>query len=114
MQRHLAAFETLDAHARARGLALAAAAGGLALAGTDATADAHALLARAGVVGDIAELHRPVSCFISLLLVDDANEMLNLGNHAANRRGVLQLGNPADIVEREADQRRRVRERGAG
>ena len=32
MQRHLAAFEALDAHAGTRGLALAAAAGGLALA----------------------------------------------------------------------------------
>src|SRR3954447_21388389 len=61
MQRHLAALEALDAHARTRGLALAAAARSLALARTDATADAHALLARAGVVGDIAELHRPVS-----------------------------------------------------
>src|SRR5712664_1171331 len=36
MQRHLAAFKALDAHAGARGLALAAAAGGLALARTDA------------------------------------------------------------------------------
>src|SRR3954452_8221266 len=61
MQRHLAALEALDSHARTRGLALAAAARSLALAGTDATADAHAFLARAGVVGDIAELHRPVS-----------------------------------------------------
>src|SRR5262249_20433143 len=59
MHRHLAAFKSLDAHARTRGLALAAAAGLFALAGTDAAADAHALLARAGVVGDIAELHRP-------------------------------------------------------
>src|SRR6202022_2676299 len=58
MYRHLAAFEALDAHAGARGLTLAAAARGLALAGADVTADAHALLARAGGVGDIAELHR--------------------------------------------------------
>src|ERR1700730_1251918 len=58
VDRHLAALEALDAHAGTRGLALAAAARGLALAGADATADAHALLARAGVVGDIAELHR--------------------------------------------------------
>src|SRR5947199_6758108 len=36
MQRHLAAFEALDAHAGTRGLALAAAAGLLALAGADA------------------------------------------------------------------------------
>src|SRR6202043_488848 len=65
MDRHLAALKTLDAHAGARGLALAAAAGGLALAGADATADPHALLARAGIVGDIAELHRPVSYYFS-------------------------------------------------
>src|SRR6185312_7332809 len=72
MQRHLAALEALDAHARTRGLALAAAARSLALARTDATADTHALLARAGVVGDIAELHRPSPCFC--LLADDADE----------------------------------------
>src|SRR6201999_2560920 len=100
MQRHLAAFKALDAHARTRGLALAAAARSLALAGTDATADAHALLARAGVVGDIAELHRSLPLFLehdpdrkpvpafrdhapNLLLADDADEMLNLGDHAA-------------------------------
>src|ERR1700737_46538 len=58
MDRHLAALKALDAHAGARGLALAAAARGLALAGADATADPHALLAGAGIVGDIAELHR--------------------------------------------------------
>ena len=61
MQRHLAALEALDAHAGARGLALAAAAAGLALAGADAAADALALLARAGVVGDFVEFH-VVSC----------------------------------------------------
>src|SRR6202012_1090135 len=60
MQRHLAAFKTLDAHAGTRGLALAAAAGGFALARADATADPHTLLARAGIVGDIAELHREI------------------------------------------------------
>src|SRR5579859_3686833 len=102
VQRHLTALEPLDAHAGARGLALAAAAGGLALARADATADAHALFARAGIVGDIAELHRslplslehdldrkPVPTFRDhapsiLLLADDADEMLNLGDHAAN------------------------------
>src|SRR5690606_8964396 len=61
MRGHLAAFEALDAHARTRGLALAATAAGLALAGADATADAHALLACARIVGEISELHRPVS-----------------------------------------------------
>src|ERR1700709_2608243 len=41
MQRHLAALEALDAHARTRGLTLAAAARSLALASTDAPADAR-------------------------------------------------------------------------
>src|SRR4030088_1801555 len=126
MDRHLAAFESLDAHAGARGLALAATAGGLALAGTDATADPHALFAGAGIVGNIAELHRslplslehdldrkPVPTFRDhapiLFLVDDADEMLNLCDHAANRRRVLKLGDPADLVELEADQRRALR-----
>src|ERR1700683_1537354 len=118
MQRHLTAFEALDPHARARGLALAAPARGLALAGADATADAHALLARAGIVGDIAELHRslplspehdpdrkPVPAFrdhaptlFLSTLADDADEMLNFCDHAASRGGVLQLGSAADLV----------------
>ncbi len=65
MQRHLAAFKALDAHARTRGLALAAAACLLALAGANATANPHALLARAGVVGDLGELHRSLPYFSS-------------------------------------------------
>src|SRR5919206_5364323 len=44
-----------------------------------------------------------------LLLADDADEMLNLGDHAANFRRVRKLGNPADLVELEADQRRTLR-----
>src|ERR1700733_4530998 len=44
-----------------------------------------------------------------LFLVDDADEMLNLGDHAANFRSVLQFGDPADLVELEADQRRALR-----
>src|SRR6202140_3245204 len=35
--------------------------------------------------------------------------MLNLRDHAANFRGVLELGDPADLVELEADQRRALR-----
>src|ERR1700731_2082082 len=46
---------------------------------------------------------------LPLFLVDDADEMLNLGDHAANRRGIPQLGDPADLVELEADQRRTLR-----
>src|ERR1700737_4288931 len=44
-----------------------------------------------------------------LFLVDDADEMLNLRDHAANFRRILQLGDPADLVELEADQRRALR-----
>src|SRR6202021_3697027 len=70
MQRHLTALKALDAHARTRGLALAAAARGLALARADATADAHPLLAGAGVVGDIAELHRNLPFLLSMILTE--------------------------------------------
>src|SRR4051812_2802988 len=45
----------------------------------------------------------------SLFPVDDADEVLNLGDHAANCRRILQLGDPADLVELEADQRRTLR-----
>src|SRR5712671_3570697 len=44
-----------------------------------------------------------------LFLVDNADEVLNLGDHAANRRGVLQLGDATDLVELEADQRLALR-----
>src|ERR671929_1843969 len=44
-----------------------------------------------------------------LLLADDADEMLNLGDHAANFRRIRKFGNPADLVELEADQRRTLR-----
>src|SRR5258708_1141411 len=57
MQRHLAAFEALDAHACTRGLALAAATAGLALPGPDAAADTHAPLAGPCIVGNLIELH---------------------------------------------------------
>src|SRR5437764_14562882 len=35
--------------------------------------------------------------------------MLNLGDHAAHGRGVLQLGDTADLVELQPDQRRALR-----
>src|ERR1700737_2349158 len=50
-----------------------------------------------------------LSPYFSLFLVDDADEVLNLGDHAANSRRVLQLGDPADLVELEADQRLTLR-----
>src|SRR5215472_14259123 len=43
VERHLAALEAVDGHARARRLALAAAPGGLALARADTAPDAHAV-----------------------------------------------------------------------
>src|ERR1700738_4924088 len=44
-----------------------------------------------------------------LLLADDADEMLNLCDHAANRRRILQFGDPPDLVELQADQRLALR-----
>src|SRR5260370_17794530 len=51
-------------------------------------------------------LSRPPQDDVNLFPVDDADEMLNLRDHAANFRGVLQLGNPADLVHLHPDQRR--------
>src|SRR5579863_4577619 len=48
-------------------------------------------------------------CYFLLLLADDADEMLNLGDHAANLGGILQLGDAADLVELQPDQRRALR-----
>src|SRR6266436_5120594 len=50
-----------------------------------------------------------LSPYLSYFLVVDADEMLNLCDHAANCRRVPQLGDPADLVELEADQRRTLR-----
>src|ERR1700682_4643294 len=52
---------------------------------------------------------RPPQDDVNLFLVDDTDEMLNLCDHAANCRGVLQLGDAADLVELEADQRLALR-----
>src|SRR4051812_44056014 len=57
MQRHLAALEALDGHAAAGGLALAASARLLALAGADTPADAHAVLRGAFVVANVVQSH---------------------------------------------------------
>src|ERR1700722_10204798 len=47
--------------------------------------------------------------YVSLFLVDDADEMLNLRDHAANCGCVRKLGDAADLVELEPDQRRALR-----
>src|SRR6201995_5906041 len=95
MQGHLAAFETLDADARTRGLALAAAARRLALARTDATADAHALLARAGIVGDIAELHRPAPCCLRMILSENRYPLFGIMRPSTSRRRCERDGEPS-------------------
>ena len=56
VQRHLTAFKAVDRNARTRLLTLLAAAGGLALARTDAASDAHPALAGAIVVTKIVKL----------------------------------------------------------
>src|SRR5262249_13128768 len=57
----------LDAHARARGLTLAAAAPGLAGARADAATDAAALLARPRAVGEFVQFHRRTLVLSSVL-----------------------------------------------
>src|SRR5206468_11289669 len=57
VERHLAALEAVDRHARTRLGALLAAPGGLALARANAPADAHAALAGALVVAEFVEFH---------------------------------------------------------
>src|SRR5262249_36480115 len=58
VQRRLAALEAVQRDAGARGLALAASPGGLALTRTDAAADPLGAVMRAGIVSDLVELHR--------------------------------------------------------
>src|SRR3954471_20648545 len=57
VERHLAALEAVDRHARARLGALLATAGGLAEAGADSAADPDARLAGALIVPEIVEFH---------------------------------------------------------
>src|SRR5215472_7617268 len=111
MERHLAALEALNSHTGPRSLALAAASAGLAHARADATADAHALLARTRLVGDLVEFHRSVLLFrvVNCALFRVANhayQVLHLADHAAGCRSIRQIARPADFVETEPDQRR--------
>src|SRR5690349_24422341 len=46
---------------------------------------------------------------VCLLLADDADEMVNLLDHAAHLSRIRQLGDPADLVELQPDQRRALR-----
>src|SRR6266576_1325305 len=58
VQRGLAALKTVQRDTGARGLALAAAPGGLALARADAATDPLGAVMRAGIISDLVELHR--------------------------------------------------------
>src|SRR5262249_28260677 len=58
VQRHLAAFETLDACTGARGLSFATAAAGFSGTGADTAADAGTVFPRPRTVGDFVQLHR--------------------------------------------------------
>src|ERR1700722_3404120 len=107
MQRHLAAFEALDADARPSRLALAATTGLLALARTDAAPDADAGLGRAGVVSYFVEFHGRRS----LPAVDDAQQMRDFGDHAAIGGGVGDARPPPDPVEAQALERLALRAR---
>jgi hypothetical protein len=103
MERHLAALEALDAHARARGLTFAASATGLAHARADATTDAHAFFSRTRPVGNLVEFHRIV---LLLRAANHAYEVLNLSDHPSSRRRIGEIAHPSDFVEAETDQRR--------
>jgi len=95
VQRHLAALKTFDAHAGARGLALAATAGGLAFAGADAAAFAPSYLRAPGPAGESSSFN---------LVLHHFDEMGDLGNHAAGLRRIDKLGCAADLVELEPDE----------
>src|SRR5690606_31636832 len=98
VQRHLAAFKPLDGHARARLLALHAAAAGLAGAGTDTTADALARTAGGRIFPDFVELH------LSILLFH-LHQVADFGDHAAHGRRIFQFAHAVHLVEAQPDQR---------
>src|SRR5947199_10698524 len=50
-----------------------------------------------------------IALLLKLLIADDADDMVNLRDHAANFRGVRQFGSATDLVELEADQGRELR-----
>src|SRR5262249_1705778 len=130
MQRHLAAFEAFYTHARARRLALAAAAASLARAGADSAADARRFLAGAYAIGKLVKLHCIVLLYIMLdrqggaafcsardvharddpgrmaplLRFVHANQMLHFGEHAAGLWRIRNLRNTTDPIEPEPDQ----------
>ena len=121
VQRHLAALEALDAHARARGLALAAAAAGLAGARADAAADALSRLARARPACEFVQFHRrsphplvsssrPLNRRSARTMTRDAippppRRDARPWRSCRGSRRVDKLGDAADLVEPQPDQR---------
>src|SRR5262249_11026263 len=101
MDRHLAAFEAFDAHARARLLALDAAAAGLAFTRADAAPNPLAEGAGAGAICDLIEFHGSLT---PSLAFDYAHKMLHFRDHAAHLRVIRQHFLATYFVQPEADQ----------
>jgi hypothetical protein len=99
MQRHLAAFETLDAHTGARGLALAAAPTVLP-APEPMPRPMRKRFFREPYFGAISFSFIAVSLFP----VHDADEMLHFFDHPARHRIVRQVARAADLIQPEPDQ----------
>src|SRR5690606_22014534 len=103
VERHLPAFEAVDGNAGTGLLTLDATAAGLAQPRTDATAHTDLGLGGAGVVSDLIEFHIGKSL---LLLVHDADEMSDLGDHAAHGRGIFKFAAAVHLVEPKAHESR--------
>jgi hypothetical protein len=113
MERHLAAFESLDADAGARSLTLAASTAGFPHPGTNAAANAHALFARAWLVGNLVEFHvliltelmclmlgwPPSPAKTSFCFPDHFDQMLNFADHSADRRRIRKVSHAPDLVQ---------------
>src|SRR6516165_7676509 len=102
MQWHLAAFETLDPHAGPGGLTLSPAPPGLARSGAGTAADARAFFARTGAVSELVKFHSVIP--LVLFGLQDANQMLDLGQHAPNGWRIRHLRDATDTGEAESDQ----------
>src|SRR5208337_2303882 len=118
VDRHLAALKAFDRHARACLLPLHAAPSGLALAATDTPAHTNAVLRCAWVISQVVQLHNlsprgrrrtPLLTLFPIhryaVLFNDADQVRDFVDHAANCRVVGD--NPAAVhfIQTEADKR---------
>ena len=104
LQRHLAAFEArLDlALAGARELALVAAAGGLAEAGTDAATDAHAIFAGTRGWLQCVETHGFDSSYAGAYAPSSiADQVADLVDQTAHRRRICQFAHVVQLAQAE-------------